>query len=99
MKQMKEEEKKKTTKTAQTVEEALAGIKEEDFPTSMEEREKFCMEQLSTGEALFTSGMCVLAISGHTGFRAFGLLSLFRFFEALRFILKPSTDLVHPGLL
>lgn len=61
MKQMKEEEKKKTTKTAQTVEEALAGIKEEDFPTSMEEREKFCMEQLSTGEALFTKGMCVLA--------------------------------------
>ncbi|KAF9561202.1 hypothetical protein EC968_005829 [Mortierella alpina] len=56
MKQMKEEEKKKTTKTAQTVEEALAGIKEEDFPTSMEAREKFCMEQLSTGEALFTSG-------------------------------------------
>ncbi|KAG0057233.1 hypothetical protein BGZ83_000646 [Gryganskiella cystojenkinii] len=55
-KQAKEEEKKKTTQTAQTVEEALAGIKEEDFPTSMEEREKFCMEQLSTGEALFTRG-------------------------------------------
>lgn len=55
-KQAKEEEKKKTTQTAQSVEEALAGIKEEDFPTSMEEREKFCMEQLSTGEALFTRG-------------------------------------------
>ncbi|KAF9293834.1 hypothetical protein BGZ88_004835 [Linnemannia elongata] len=56
MKQQKEEEKKKTTKTAQSVEEALASIKEDDFPTSMEEREKFCMDQLSTGEALFTRG-------------------------------------------
>ncbi|KAG0379493.1 hypothetical protein BGX24_000233, partial [Mortierella sp. AD032] len=56
MKQQKEEEKKKTTQTTQTVEEALASIKEDDFPTSMEEREKFCMEQLSTGEALFTRG-------------------------------------------
>jgi import receptor subunit TOM20 len=57
MKQQKEEDKKKTTKTAQSVEEALASIKEDDFPTSMEEREKFCMDQLSTGEALFTRGM------------------------------------------
>ncbi|KAK3810422.1 MAG: MAS20 protein import receptor-domain-containing protein [Linnemannia elongata] len=56
MKQQKEEEKKKTTKTAQSAEEALASIKEDDFPTSMEEREKFCMDQLSTGEALFTRG-------------------------------------------
>lgn len=59
MKQQKEEEKKKTTKTAQSAEEALASIKEDDFPTSMEEREKFCMDQLSTGEALFTRGMSV----------------------------------------
>ncbi|KAF9205275.1 hypothetical protein BGZ49_004250 [Haplosporangium sp. Z 27] len=56
MKQLKEEEKKKATDTAQSVEEALASIKEDEFPTSMEEREKFCMEQLSAGEALFTRG-------------------------------------------
>ncbi|KAG0366480.1 hypothetical protein BGZ54_005286 [Gamsiella multidivaricata] len=56
LKHQKEEEKKKVTRTAQTVEEALSGIKEEEFPTSMEEREKFCMEQLSSGEALFTQG-------------------------------------------
>ncbi|KAF9357201.1 hypothetical protein BGX26_004074 [Mortierella sp. AD094] len=51
-----EEAKKLSNKSAQTVEEALATIKDEDFPTSMEEREKFCMEQLSAGEALFTQG-------------------------------------------
>ncbi|KAI1319065.1 hypothetical protein EDD11_004954 [Mortierella claussenii] len=51
-----EEAKKLSNKSAQSVEEALAGIKDEDFPTSMEEREKFCMEQLSAGEALFTRG-------------------------------------------
>ncbi|KAF9113197.1 hypothetical protein BGX27_002038 [Mortierella sp. AM989] len=51
-----EEAKKLSTKSAQTVEEALANIKDEDFPASMEEREKFCMEQLSAGEALFTQG-------------------------------------------
>ncbi|KAF8936743.1 hypothetical protein EDD21DRAFT_374531 [Dissophora ornata] len=56
LKQQKEEEKKKVTMTTQSAEEALASIKEEEFPTSMEEREKFCMEQLSTGEALFTRG-------------------------------------------
>ncbi|ORZ11334.1 MAS20 protein import receptor-domain-containing protein [Lobosporangium transversale] len=51
-----EEAKKLSNRSAQTVEEALASIKDEDFPTSMEEREKFCMEQLSAGEALFTRG-------------------------------------------
>ncbi|KAI7819853.1 MAS20 protein import receptor-domain-containing protein [Gamsiella multidivaricata] len=51
-----EEAKKLSNKSAQTVEEALASISDEDFPTSMEEREKFCMEQLSAGEALFTQG-------------------------------------------
>ncbi|KAG0332235.1 hypothetical protein BG000_010222, partial [Podila horticola] len=55
-KQQKEEEQKKVAKTTATVEEVLASIKDEDFPTSMEAREKFCMEQLSAGEALFTSG-------------------------------------------
>ncbi|KAG0325244.1 hypothetical protein BGZ99_000899 [Dissophora globulifera] len=52
----KEEANKLSTITTQTVEEALASIKDEDFPTSMEEREKFCMEQLSAGESLFTQG-------------------------------------------
>ncbi|KAF9586495.1 hypothetical protein BGW38_003620 [Lunasporangiospora selenospora] len=53
---MKEEEQKQATRTAKSVDEALASINEAEFPTSMEEREKFCMEQLSTGEALFTQG-------------------------------------------
>ncbi|KAF8935956.1 MAS20 protein import receptor-domain-containing protein [Dissophora ornata] len=52
----KEEAKNLSSKSAQSVEEALASIKDEDFPTSMEEREKFCMEQLSAGESLFTLG-------------------------------------------
>ncbi|KAF9585201.1 hypothetical protein BGW38_003446 [Lunasporangiospora selenospora] len=52
----KDEDKKKTTQSAQSVEEALAGIQDEEFPTSMEDREKYCMEQLSAGEALFTQG-------------------------------------------
>ncbi|KAF9986981.1 hypothetical protein BGZ65_005488 [Modicella reniformis] len=56
MKQIKEEEKKKITKNAQTVEEALASIKEDEFPSSMEEREKFCMAQLAAGEELFNQG-------------------------------------------
>ncbi|KAF9963227.1 hypothetical protein BGZ65_005067 [Modicella reniformis] len=51
-----EEAKTLSNKSAQTVEEAFAGISEDDFPTSMEQREKFCMEQLSAGEALFTQG-------------------------------------------
>ncbi|KAF9356528.1 hypothetical protein BGX34_009881 [Mortierella sp. NVP85] len=51
-----EEAKVLSTQSAQTVEEALASINEEDFPTSMEQREKFCMEQLSAGEVLFTQG-------------------------------------------
>ncbi|KAF9428000.1 hypothetical protein BGZ94_003637 [Podila epigama] len=55
-KQQKEEAQKAAAKTTQTVEEVLASIKDEDFPTSMEAREKFCMEQLSAGEALFTRG-------------------------------------------
>ncbi|CAO3564612.1 unnamed protein product [Mortierella alpina] len=53
---MKEEAGKISTQSALTVEEALASIKDEDFPTTMEEREKFCMQQLSAGEALFTKG-------------------------------------------
>lgn len=44
------------TRTAQSIEDALASINENEFPVSMEDREKFCMEQLSTGEALFTQG-------------------------------------------
>ncbi|KAF9208923.1 hypothetical protein BGZ49_007129 [Haplosporangium sp. Z 27] len=52
----KEEAKKMSNGSPQTVEEALATIKDEDFPTTMEDREKFCMEQLSAGEALFTQG-------------------------------------------
>ncbi|KAG0033996.1 hypothetical protein BGZ81_006508 [Podila clonocystis] len=55
-KQQKEEDQKKAAKTTATVEEVLGSIKDEDFPTSMEAREKFCMEQLSAGEALFTRG-------------------------------------------
>ncbi|KAF9429826.1 hypothetical protein BGZ94_009354 [Podila epigama] len=55
-KQAKEEEKKNVTRTAKSVEEALASINEEDFPTAMEDREKFCMEQLAAGEALFNQG-------------------------------------------
>ncbi|KAF9180311.1 hypothetical protein BGZ51_006289 [Haplosporangium sp. Z 767] len=51
-----EEAKKLSNQNAQTVEEALASIKDDDFPTSMEDREKFCMAQLSAGEALFTRG-------------------------------------------
>ena len=54
---MKEEAGKISTQSALTVEEALASIKDEDFPTTMEEREKFCMQQLSAGEALFTKGI------------------------------------------
>lgn len=49
-----------STKSAQTVEEALAGINEEDFPKSMDQREKFCMEQLSAGEVLFTQGASLI---------------------------------------
>ncbi|KAF9389883.1 hypothetical protein CPC16_005504, partial [Podila verticillata] len=55
-KQAKEDEQKNVTRTAQSVEDALASINENEFPVSMEDREKFCMEQLSTGEALFTQG-------------------------------------------
>ncbi|KAG0212366.1 hypothetical protein B0O80DRAFT_90496 [Mortierella sp. GBAus27b] len=51
-----EEAKVLSSKSAQTIEEAFASINEEDFPASMEDREKFCMEQLSAGEALFTRG-------------------------------------------
>ena len=68
MKQIKEDEKKKVTQTSESVEEALASIKEDDFPTSMEEREKFCMEQLSAGEALFTQGKFALLYSCPTIF-------------------------------
>ncbi|KAG0253407.1 hypothetical protein DFQ27_007426 [Actinomortierella ambigua] len=56
MKQAKEEQDKMQKSSSKTIEEALAGINEEEFPTSLEEREKFCMEQLSMGEALFTRG-------------------------------------------
>ncbi|KAF9974376.1 hypothetical protein BGZ73_002227 [Actinomortierella ambigua] len=56
MKQAKEEQEKKQKSSAKSIEEVLAGINEQEFPTSMEEREKFCMEQLSMGEALFTRG-------------------------------------------
>ncbi|KAF9435377.1 hypothetical protein BGZ76_006417 [Entomortierella beljakovae] len=52
----KDEAKRLSTQSAQTAEEALSTIKDDDFPASMEEREKFCMEQLSAGEALFTQG-------------------------------------------
>jgi hypothetical protein len=38
------------------IEQALESIKEDEFPTLPEEREKFCMEQLSTGEALLSRG-------------------------------------------
>lgn len=55
-KQAKEDEQKNVTRTAQSIEDALANINENEFPTSMEDREKFCMDQLSTGEALFTQG-------------------------------------------
>jgi len=58
-----EEAKVLSTQSAQTVEEALASINEEDFPTSMEQREKFCMEQLSAGEVLFTQGTSNLPLS------------------------------------
>ncbi|KAG0229305.1 hypothetical protein BGW42_001645 [Actinomortierella wolfii] len=56
MKQAKEEQEKKQKSSAKSIEEALASINEEEFPTTLEAREKFCMEQLSMGEALFTRG-------------------------------------------
>ncbi|KAF9095362.1 hypothetical protein BGX23_000588 [Mortierella sp. AD031] len=52
----KAEAKKLSEQSAQDIEEFLATVKEEDFPTSMEEREKFCMAQLSAGEELFMKG-------------------------------------------
>ncbi|KAG0227679.1 hypothetical protein B0O80DRAFT_533867 [Mortierella sp. GBAus27b] len=55
-KQQKVDEKKKVNWTIQMIEQALASVKEEEFPTSIEEREKFCMENLSTGEALLGRG-------------------------------------------
>ncbi|KAG0346913.1 hypothetical protein BG004_000554 [Podila humilis] len=51
-----DEDKKSITRSAQSIEEALASIDESEFPNSMEDREKYCMEQLATGEALFTQG-------------------------------------------
>jgi len=52
----KAEAKKLANKNGQDVEDFLASTKDEDFPTSMEEREQFCMAQLSAGEALFMQG-------------------------------------------
>lgn len=38
------------------IEQALTSVKEDEFPTSIEEREKFCMENLSMGEVLLGQG-------------------------------------------
>ncbi|KAG0255588.1 hypothetical protein BGZ95_005721 [Linnemannia exigua] len=52
----KAEAKRLTEKSTQDIEEFLATATEEDYPTSMEEREQFCMAQLSAGEELFVKG-------------------------------------------
>ena len=52
----KAEAKRLTEESTQDIEDFLASVTEEDFPTSMEEREQFCMAQLSAGEELFVKG-------------------------------------------
>ncbi|KAF9131804.1 hypothetical protein BGX30_012935 [Mortierella sp. GBA39] len=52
----KTEAKRLTEESTQDIEEFLASVTEEDFPASMEEREQFCMAQLSAGEELFVKG-------------------------------------------
>ncbi|KAF9915400.1 hypothetical protein FBU30_002029 [Linnemannia zychae] len=52
----KAEAKRLADKSTEDIEDFLASVTEDDFPTSMEEREKFCMAQLSAGEELFVKG-------------------------------------------
>ncbi|KAK3813404.1 MAG: MAS20 protein import receptor-domain-containing protein [Benniella sp.] len=80
-KQQKEEEKKKVVSIAQMIEQALESIKEDEFPTLPEEREKFCMEQLSTGEALLSRGP-----------EAYGIAAIC-FYKALK-VYQAPTELV-----